>query len=187
MIDPNGHDLRTLATAHRSQIHFLGVWKADIGRVPVLLLDTDLESNHPADRPITSILYVSGREMRLCQEYVPRAGRRRGPGELGIEPSVWHMNEGHSALLSLERLRRERIARTARNRSKTAMRRRRRSNAVFTTHTPVPAGNETFDRHLMHKYAGSLGPWSAGVDLDPACSSAWTSSARTTTTIRPST
>ncbi len=133
-------------------------WKATIGRVPVLLLDTDLRENDPADRPITSILYVAGREMRLCQETVLGIGGVRMLRALGIEPSVWHLNEGHSALANFERIRefvskesipfaeaRERAAKTS----------------VFTTHTPVPAGNETFDAGLVGRYvaawAGSNG------------------------------
>ncbi len=138
------------------------VWKANVGRVPVLLLDTDVPSNDPADRPITSLLYVSGREMRLCQEYVLGIGGVEALRVLGIEPAVWHMNEGHSALLSLQRLRRllesepelsfdDALARIA-------------SNAVFTTHTPVPAGNETFDAPLVRRY---FEPWRRVAQLDP--------------------
>jgi len=124
-------------------------WLAQVGRVPVLLLDSDLQENHPSDRPITSILYVRGREMRLCQEILLGIGGTRVLHELGIQPAVWHMNEGHSALLSVERVRelvdRERI------RFDEALR-RTRGNVVFTTHTPVPAGNETFESGLVRKY-----------------------------------
>jgi starch phosphorylase len=135
------------------------VWKAQVGRVPVLMLDTDIPLNDPADRPITGVLYVRGREMRLCQEIVLGVGGVRALRALGIWPSVWHMNEGHVAFLGLERAR-EKIVRgdglgdaleqTARN-------------TVFTTHTPVPAGNETFDKELIRKY---LGPWTQEVGSD---------------------
>jgi len=139
----------------------LRVLKAQIGRVPVLLLDTDLPENHPADQAITSVLYVSGREMRFCQEWVLGVGGARLLRELGIEPSVWHMNEGHSSLLSLERL----ATATARGRNIDDAIVEVRKNAVFTTHTPVPAGNETFDVEMVRGYLES---WStrSGIPVD---------------------
>ena len=139
------------------------VWKASVGRAPVLLLDTDVPTNDPADRPITSLLYVSGREMRLCQEYVLGVGGAEVLRQLGIEPAVWHMNEGHSALLSLERLRRAIDADPSRSFEDALA--RISADAVFTTHTPVPAGNETFDAPLVRRY---LEPWSKvpGLDLE---------------------
>jgi len=130
------------------------VWKASVGRAPVLLLDTDVPTNDPADRPITSLLYVSGREMRLCQEYVLGAGGVEVLRQLGVEPAVWHMNEGHSALLSLERLRRAIEAEPGRSFEDALA--RIAADAVFTTHTPVPAGNETFDAPLVRRY---FEPW----------------------------
>ena len=79
------------------------VWKVQVGLVPVLMLDTDIPLNDPADRPITGVLYVRGREMRLCQEIVLGIGGVRALRALGIHPAVWHMNEGHVAFLALER------------------------------------------------------------------------------------
>ena len=81
------------------------VWVAQVGRVPILLLDTDVPANDKADRPITHILYVRGREMRLCQELVLGIGGVRALRALGIDPAVWHLNEGHSAFLLIERAR----------------------------------------------------------------------------------
>src|SRR5574341_669313 len=81
------------------------VWKAQGGLVPVLMLDTDIPLNDPADRPITGILYVRGREMRLAQEVVLGIGGVRALRALGIAPALWHMNEGHVAFLGLERAR----------------------------------------------------------------------------------
>jgi starch phosphorylase len=137
------------------------VWKADVGRVPVLLLDTDVPENHAADRPITSILYVRGREMRLCQEIILGLGGFEVLKALGIRPAVWHMNEGHSALLALARM--SELMREGA--SIDEARRVAAGKAVFTTHTPVPAGNESFDAGLMRDY---LQPWasSAGMDID---------------------
>jgi glycogen phosphorylase len=128
------------------------VWVAQVGRVPLLLLDTDTSSNDAADRPITHILYVRGREMRLAQEIVLGMGGVRALRELGIEPSAWHLNEGHSAFLLLERAR----APIAAGRAPEDALREVGRNAVFTIHTPVPAGNEVFERGLI---ATHLAPW----------------------------
>jgi starch phosphorylase len=126
------------------------VWVAQVGRVPLLLLDTDIPQNDPADRPITNILYIRGREMRLVQEMVLGIGGTRALEALRVEPAVWHMNEGHSALLQLERMR----ALIERGVPPEEARARVRRDAVFTTHTPVPAGNEQFDVDLARRYLG---------------------------------
>jgi starch phosphorylase len=139
------------------------VWKAQVGLAPVLMLDTDIPLNDPADRPITGVLYVRGREMRLCQEIVLGVGGVRALSALGIHPSVWHMNEGHVAFLNLERAReRVREGDGLQDALKAVAR-----NTVFTTHTPVPAGNETFDKKLVRRY---LEFWTreVGVDQDEA-------------------
>ncbi|HSM15263.1 MAG TPA: alpha-glucan family phosphorylase [Thermoanaerobaculia bacterium] len=124
------------------------VWIADVGRVPLLLLDTDIPANDSADRPITSMLYTPGREMRLVQEMVLGIGGARALAELGIAPTVWHMNEGHSALLQFERLG-HRLERGEEIEAALATIHR---NTVFTTHTPVAAGNEVFDHDLVRRY-----------------------------------
>jgi glycogen phosphorylase len=135
------------------------VWKAQVGLVPILMLDTDIPLNDPADRPITGTLYVRGREMRLCQEIVLGVGGVRALRALGISPAVWHMNEGHVAFLGLERAR----ERVRRGDGLSEALKHLAKNAVFTTHTPVPAGNETFDRELVRRY---LGPWTHDVGSD---------------------
>ena len=145
---PNGRRVRVAVELPGRRVR-LRLWKATVGRVPVLLLDSDCHDNDPGDRPITSILYVRGREMRLCQEIVLGEGGVLALRALGIEPAVWHMNEGHSAFLSLQRIR-ESIARD--DIPFDEARARIRETAVFTTHTPVPAGNEVFDAHLIRKY-----------------------------------
>jgi len=139
------------------------VWLAQVGHVAVLLLDTDIAANDPADRPITGILYVRGREMRLCQEVVLGVGGVRALQALGIRPSVWHMNEGHVALLGLERARALVAGGDGLSQALESVAR----DTVFTTHTPVPAGNETYDRELARRY---LEPWtrSVGCDADEA-------------------
>lgn len=129
------------------EIH-IRVWLAQVGRVPVFLLDTDIPKNEPADRPITGQLYVSGREMRICQEIVIGMGGVRVLQALGIEPACWHMNEGHCAFLAFERIRG--MIQQGLNFPDAC--KEVAKNSVFTTHTPVPAGNEAFDVELIRKY-----------------------------------
>ncbi|MCZ6726703.1 MAG: alpha-glucan family phosphorylase [Acidobacteria bacterium] len=130
------------------------VWTLSVGRVPLLLLDSDVAQNDPADRPIASVLYVRGREMRLAQEMLLGVGGVRALAALDIEPAVWHLNEGHSSLLQLERLRRLTNGDGSKLEAALAQ---CRASTVFTVHTPVPAGHESFDRPLAAKY---LEPWS---------------------------
>jgi glycogen phosphorylase len=130
----------------------VAVWLAQVGRVPVLLLDTDVAENAVEDRPITHILYVRGREMRLHQELVLGVGGVRAIRALGLTPAVWHLNEGHSAFLLAERAR-ELVA--AGSSLKSAWPTVRR-DSVFTIHTPVSAGNERFDADLVRRVAGPL-------------------------------
>ena len=145
----------------------VAVWAVQVGRTPVLLLDTDIPENGDADRPITHILYVRGREMRLHQELVLGVGGVRALGALGIVPAVWHLNEGHSAFLLAERAR-EHVAGGA---TLDEAWNRVRSNSVFTIHTPVSAGNERFAADLVRRVAGPLldgdgRPHTGGVPID---------------------
>jgi starch phosphorylase len=128
------------------------VWLAQVGRVPVLLLDTDIADNSASDRPTSHILYVRGREMRLHQELLLGVGGVRAIRALGLEPSVWHLNEGHSAFLLAERAR-ELVARGT---SLEQAWRRVARDSVFTIHTPVSAGNERFETELVRRAAGPL-------------------------------
>ncbi len=130
----------------------VAVWLAQVGRVPVLLLDTDLPENDDADRPITNILYVRGREMRLHQELVLGIGGVRAIRALGLAPAVWHLNEGHSAFLLAERAREYVAAGTPLDDAFAAVKR----DSVFTIHTPVSAGNERFEADLVRRVAGPL-------------------------------
>jgi starch phosphorylase len=157
----DGQPLEVSVEVADRQVH-AAVWVAQVGRVPILLLDTDIPRNDPADRPITHILYVRGREMRLCQELVLGVGGVRALRALGLEPKVWHLNEGHSAFLLLERAR-ELIAVEPGLAAGEALRRVGR-DAVFTIHTPVPAGNEVFGRDLV---SGALQSWFADARVEP--------------------
>jgi len=127
------------------------VWQADVGRVPLLLLDTNIPENSPEDQDITDELYGGDLEMRIKQEIILGVGGVRVLDRLGLNPTVYHMNEGHSAFLAIERLRmlmeKENLSFAQACEASTA------SN-VFTTHTPVPAGIDIFPPHLMDKYFG---------------------------------
>jgi starch phosphorylase len=145
----------------------VAVWCVQVGRTPVLLLDTDIPENDDADRPITNILYVRGREMRLHQELVLGVGGVRVLRALGIEPAVWHLNEGHSAFMLAERAREL----VAAGDELAAAWDRVRSDSVFTIHTPVPAGNERFAADLVRELAGPLfdgdgRPGTGGIPVD---------------------
>ncbi len=149
--DQNGLPL-TVSVALPGRDLVVAVWLAQVGRVPVLLLDTDVPENDEPDRPITHILYVRGREMRLHQELVLGVGGVRAIRALGLKPAAWHLNEGHSAFLLAERARELVVEGTALDRAWTTV----RTNSVFTIHTPVSAGNERFDADLVRRVAGPL-------------------------------
>jgi starch phosphorylase len=130
----------------------VAVWLAQVGRVPVLLLDTDVAENAAEDRPITHILYVRGREMRLHQELVLGFGGVRALRALGLSPAVWHLNEGHSAFLLAERASEQVATGVPVDEAWRTVRR----DSVFTIHTPVSAGNERFDADLVRRLAGPI-------------------------------
>jgi starch phosphorylase len=138
------------------------VWRASVGRVSLLLLDADVPGNRPEDRKITNRLYGGTREDRIRQEIIAGIGGVRALGALGIRPGAWHLNEGHVAFLTLERLRelRERAGLGAREAMEAIA-----ASTVFTTHTPVPEGNEVFDVALARRYLEQHAR-AAGIDID---------------------
>ena len=112
------------------------IWRVDVGRVPLFLLDADRPENSDAGRWITSRLYISDEDMRLAQYVLLGMGGVQALGALGIEPGIVHLNEGHAAFVTLEMARGNGSLATG---LETA-----RARTVFTTHTPVPAGNDTY-------------------------------------------
>lgn len=168
-LDPHRMPIRPVASPTGGQLKVpvevddrtvtVAVWRLAVGRVPLLLLDTDVPENHPADRRITHTLYIRGREMRFLQELVLGVGAVRALDALGIKPSLWHVNEGHAALSFLERL----AQRIGEGVDLEKARREIRQSTLFTLHTPVPAGNETFDSWIPEKY---LGPWANRIGVD---------------------
>ncbi|HEU4617410.1 MAG TPA: alpha-glucan family phosphorylase [Gammaproteobacteria bacterium] len=129
------------------------VWRADVGRVPILLLDTDVEQNAQEDRRITHQLYGGDRRLRLQQEAVLGIGGVRALEALGYQPSVWHINEGHAAFLILERVRKLTVAGVPFRVALEAV----AADTVFTTHTPVSAGHDVFAPELvLEHFSGML-------------------------------
>jgi len=126
----------------------VAVWQVNVGRVKLYLLDTDIEQNSSVDRQLSACLYTGDREMRLQQEIVLGIGGPRVLQALDIEPSIWHANEGHVAFMMLERVR----ALMDKSMDFIEAADKVRDTTVFTTHTPVPAGNDTFSLELVQKY-----------------------------------
>jgi glycogen phosphorylase len=129
------------------------IWRTDAAGVPLYLLDSDVPENSESGRAVTDVLYGGDREHRLRQEVLLGVGGPRALAALQLEPSVFHVNEGHAAFLPLERLR---VAVEERGRPRDEALAAVRASTVFTTHTPVPAGNERFDPELVRRYVGQL-------------------------------
>lgn len=141
---------------------FAKVWQLAIGRINLYMLDTDIPENNPDDRRITEQLYGGDHEMRIKQEIVLGIGGVHALHAMGIEPAVYHMNEGHSAFLSLELMRRGVQEKGLDFYSALQV---VASANIFTTHTPVPAGNDAFPLDLMRKYFGSF-PAKLGISFE---------------------
>ena len=138
------------------------VWRVQVGRVSLFLLDTNLEDSPPEDRDITDQLYGGDMDMRIRQEIVLGIGGIRALKALGIHPTVCHMNEGHSAFLALERIR---LLMEEHNLSFAEAREAAAAGNIFTTHTSVPAGIDLFPPGLMDKYFADYYP-SLGLSRD---------------------
>jgi glycogen phosphorylase len=130
------------------------IWRAQAGRVSVYLLDTNCPENTPADRDITHRLYGGDESTRVCQEMVLGIGGVRALRAVGMQPAVWHLNEGHAAFLILELLR-EHIAQGL---SFSAALEAVAAGCVFTTHTPVAAGHDAFNLELIVRHLEGFGP-----------------------------
>jgi starch phosphorylase len=133
---------------------FARLWEVRVGRIPLYLLDTNVEQNPEGDRLLTARLYSSDLDLRISQEMILGIGGVRALRVLGYNPKGWHMNEGHSAFLGLERAR-EMVESGHTFEAAVEMIRR---STIFTTHTPVPAGNDEFPLWLVDKYFSSLWP-----------------------------
>jgi len=127
---------------------FVVVWRVNLGSVPLYLMDTDVEENPHGDRELSARLYGGDKEHRIRQEIVLGVGGVRILRALGIQPSVWHANEGHTSFMLLERARE--LVQEGLSFAEAAE--HVRSTSIFTTHTPVPAGHDAFPIHMMEKH-----------------------------------
>ena len=166
-LDPHAMAL-TLVEGARVTVDLAGVdlaaqiWRADVGRVRLYLLDADIDDNDPEGRGVTDRLYGGGTEHRLRQEILLGIGGVRALDAVGESTQVFHTNEGHAGFLGLERIRR---LVSAEGMSFAEAVEAVRAATIFTTHTPVPAGIDRFPRDLMERY---FEKWSSdcGVDFD---------------------
>ncbi|MEI7811776.1 MAG: alpha-glucan family phosphorylase [Ignavibacteria bacterium] len=132
---------------------FFQIWRIDVGRIPLYLMDTNLAENSEDDRKITRTLYGGNNETRIQQEMILGIGGLRTLHTLGFKPQVCHMNEGHSAFLSLEKIR---YLMNSENLSFDEAKELGYYSNIFTTHTPVAAGIDVFPNDLVEKYFGSF-------------------------------
>ncbi len=146
--DDAGEQIKVSVRLPGRDVH-IALWKVEVGRIPLYLLDTNLPENSEADRHITSQLYGGDMELRIKQEIVLGIGGVRALEAINIRPDVCHMNEGHSAFLALERIRR-----IIQDHGVTFDEARQLAAAshVFTTHTPVPAGIDRFPPDMIQRY-----------------------------------
>ena len=156
----------TVELTLRKRLVRCDIWRIDFGRVPIFLLNTDRDDNHPIDRWITARLYIGDRHLRLAQYAVLGIGGVRALQAMGVDPALVHLNEGHAALSSFERAR----LRAANGTSFAEAMAQVCQETVFTTHTPVEAGNEGYSpaelEHVLADYLDALGiPRSAFYDF----------------------
>jgi starch phosphorylase len=149
VVDGQGQRLTVEVTLRGVPVH-AQVWQVRVGRVHLYLMDTNVSQNETWDRDLSARLYGGDQETRIRQEMLLGLGGVRVLRAVGISPSAWHMNEGHSAFLVLERLRELVHAGETFEAAVETVRR----TTVFTTHTPVPAGHDAFPLHLMDEYFG---------------------------------
>jgi len=153
--DENGEELKIYVKFEKRKI-YLKVWKINVGRIKLYLLDSDIDENEPGDREVTLKLYGGDQEMRIKQEIVlGMGGTNLLTRALGLNPTVYHMNEGHSAFLILELI--KNIIKEKKVSFEVA-KDIASSKTVFTTHTPVPAGNDIFPIALVEKYFKEFWP-----------------------------
>ncbi len=148
--DEKGEPL-TIGVPYQGREIKVRIWRIQVGRIPLYLLDTNTVENEDGDRDITSFLYGGDSEMRLKQEITLGIGGVRALQRLGVKPSVYHMNEGHSAFALIERIR---LLMKDEGLSFEEAREAVSCSTMFTTHTPVPAGIDVFDRSLLSSGLG---------------------------------
>ena len=157
MMDENGQPM-ILEVPYHDRIIYSHIWRVNVGRMKLYLMDTDFDMNSEFDRPITHKLYGGDWENRIKQEYLLGIGGVLMLKKLGINSTLYHCNEGHAALLNLQRLADFVQEKGLSYQEALEM---VRSSSLYTVHTPVPAGHDYFDENLaykyLHPYADKLG------------------------------
>ena len=148
VLDKNGETMKVDVDLPGRKV-YAQIWKANVGRIELYYLDANIEENSVEDRDITAQLYGGNLETRIQQEILLGIGGVKALEKLGIKPTIYHMNEGHSAFLSLERIRQ---LMENNHLDKNTAREVVFSSNIFTTHTPVPAGNDIFPIDMVQKY-----------------------------------
>lgn len=151
VLDENGNEL-IISVEFPGRIVYLKVWSIAVGRVKLYLLDSDINLNSPTDRQLTLKLYGGNQEMRISQEVILGIGGMNLLKALNISPALYHMNEGHSSFVALEVIKK---FMQEKNISFDVARKLASTCTVFTTHTPVPAGNDIFPIDLVERYFGN--------------------------------
>jgi len=147
---PTGEQCRITVQLGGRPVHCL-IWFIQVGRVRLYLLDTDVADNHPSDRTLSARLYGGDQQTRICQEILLGIGGVRTLRSLGIQPRLWHANEGHAAFLNLERMRELLQQGMGYDDALQQI----RHSSLFTTHTPVPAGHDIFSEDLIDTHFAS--------------------------------
>ncbi|MBI5021217.1 MAG: alpha-glucan family phosphorylase [Ignavibacteriales bacterium] len=154
VLDQSGKPLICSVTIGTSVVHFQG-WKVNVGRCKIYLLDTDVPENDEHFRGLTALAYGGDVNTRIRQEIVLGIGGVRFLRALGISPSVFHMNEGHAAFLTLELYREQLLKNIPKQKAKQIV----RDQCIFTTHTPVPAGHDRFPADLIEFTLKPFADW----------------------------
>jgi len=168
LLDAAGMPVEVQVGLPEGEVLHAQVWRAQVGRVPLLLLDSDIEANAPEQRQVTDRLYGGGSDHRLHQEMLLGIGGVRALRVWtalsgGPAPEVFHTNEGHAGFLGVERIRELIAIGLSYDEAREAV----RAGTVFTTHTPVPAGIDRFPRELISRYFGGGSEWArAGVSVE---------------------
>ncbi|WP_127490979.1 alpha-glucan family phosphorylase [Paenibacillus glycanilyticus] len=158
--DDNGHPVIIEVPLEGRRV-YAKAFSVQVGSVTLYLLNTDVESNSDADRRLTDTLYPGAQDIRISQEILLGIGGTRLLTALGIQPEVWHMNEGHCAFLTLERIRMLSAEGVPFETALEVV----KASTVFTTHTPVPAGHDVFSIEMMDRYFGDF-YWQLGADRE---------------------
>lgn len=162
--DQNEKDIQ-ISISLRGEKIYLNAWKIEVGKIPLYLIDSNLEKNKEKYRKITDYLYTADQEMRLLQEIILAFGAIELMKKLNLHPTIYHLNEGHSSFIILKRL--EDLIKTG-NFNFEEAKDLIKLSTVFTTHTPVPAGNETFEMKLVEYYLSDFGQ-ALGIDFKEFC------------------